>query len=310
MKAESNGDRDDGPLTRAAHGSAFTLIELLVVIAVIAILAALLLPALHRAKLAADASICTSNLHQWSLALRAYVDDFKRYPPLWLSDTLGGTVLEWHQRMERYTACKWTGWDSLVAITPGAPRPSGIQVCPSYYRLGGDFGSTGTGSYGYNAFGYETPMSKELGLGGDALSATIGRESDSSADPSKYRLVREGEVVCPSDMVAFGDAYTCDFNAPGWPDTFFGRTDLSPMDSVVGNELGLSEFSAQFLGQGWWNDPKWNRRRHSGKWIMAFVDGHVEKHGVVEWFNPKVDGIVRRWNRDHQPHAEYLGEFR
>jgi len=54
---------------------AFTLIELLVVIAIIALLMAILMPALQRVKKQARDIICKANLKEYGLAARMYLDD-------------------------------------------------------------------------------------------------------------------------------------------------------------------------------------------------------------------------------------------
>lgn len=81
---------------------AFTLIELLVVIAVIAILAALLIPAIARAKVQAKRVICLNNLKQIGAGFKAWANDHEgKYP--------------WNV-------------DKPVGSKPGPPGPSTVNV--------------------------------------------------------------------------------------------------------------------------------------------------------------------------------------
>ena len=62
---------------RRAHAnrhSGFTLLELLVSVSIIALLAAILLPAIMQARASTRRTVCLSNLRQWTLAVRMYTD--------------------------------------------------------------------------------------------------------------------------------------------------------------------------------------------------------------------------------------------
>lgn len=153
----------------------FTLIESLVVIAIIAILAALLLPALALAKAAGKSAKCKGNLHQIGIALNLYTLDFRKYP---LFRTGGLPVSE------------PVYWDAMLLPMAGNSRR--LFLCPS--------DSTNTDwatqlsnwmpnpDYGYNFAGTGRYRQDVLGLDGESGG------------------LPENQIAVPSDMVAVCDA--------------------------------------------------------------------------------------------------------
>lgn len=159
----------------------FTLVELLVAVAVVAVLAALLLPATIQSGHQSWQVVCMNNLRQINLCVRMYLDDQNNSSP-------GNT------NAVRSPFVSWTAYRSLVgsyAGLKGAPSADDrMFACPAdsfYYDLGRNGASYvpqpmhaqaghAFTSYAYNAGEFSTPPRsnappavKDLGIAGQRL---------------------------------------------------------------------------------------------------------------------------------------------
>ncbi len=273
---KSGGERTAGREAPSAKTGGFTLIELLVVIAIIALLMAVLVPALHGARKQARGVVCRTHLKQWGTTLALYLEDHEgRFSRSF--DAVPGLSLLRGLQIDRKT-------------DPNAPRryhaveTRGISCCPMATKTTGswsmrvvssggtylEMSSGGTflaweilkptptfrGSYGVNRNFFGNALS--LGF----VSGDRRNETDT------YRLARS--VNIPALLDAAGP--NC------WMVT---EKEVPPKTEPVG--------SAASLGVGMSDMDLWINR-HSGTLNGLFLDWSVRSVGLKELWTLKWHG--------------------
>ena len=233
---------ENGRQALRSASPAFTLVELLVVIAVIAILAALLLPALARSRGSAWRAECASNLRQLGFACELYWDDS------------GGGCFQWYSGPTTNGDLYWFGWlgngaegQRPVDLSAGVLFPyvaaSNVRLCPALnYRLS-QFklkANVPVCSYGYNA---------TLSASGPVASLNISR------------------VSRPTELALFADAAQVnDFQTPA--------SRANPMlEEWYYLDNPTNYASASYYAH--------DHFRHSQRANVAFCDGHIGAEVMV-----------------------------
>jgi prepilin-type N-terminal cleavage/methylation domain-containing protein/prepilin-type processing-associated H-X9-DG protein len=245
--------------SRPRRKGGFTLIELLVVIAIIAILAALLLPVLAKAKQQSQGTKCINNGHELILAWTMYTSDNKEVLPInipgdqadyggWVNGVLSETVGN-------------TDNTNYFFMMGGARQGGGLPPVPA--------SSATIGAYTKNPAIYQCPADPIMAPGYNmprcrsySMDFTCGSKSTSNPESGTYN----------------------DY----WPN-FFKTSDFKVMSKtwVFSDEHPDSindgiQFTATSDGENTeWSDLP--ASYHVGACGFAFADGHSEIH---KWMNP------------------------